>query len=223
MQPELGPPGIGIAESAAQESVSGVEKEDAAVGGGRRGREGGVVGGIAVGGESWGMDLGAGEDVGEQGLAAAEEEEVAVRVAEPRGGEGFIGEKGFEGGARVVEGVEAEVGGGGLRGDLEKAAAAATWGMWREKEERGAAREVDFGARGTEERAPGTADAGEREQVGEGGEVEEDGEEGEVGEVRPVSAIHHHHFWLRLQDERNHGYLQPELGRRKSGKTGFCR
>lgn len=54
------------------------------------------------------MDLGIDKDVDKQGLTAVEEE-VAMRVVKVRGEEGFIREKGFEGGARVFEGLEVEV------------------------------------------------------------------------------------------------------------------
>lgn len=76
---------------AAHEGVPGVEEEEAAVGGGRWRREGPVIEGDAVRGESREEDLGAGKDVGEDGVAAGattKEDEVPVGVGETKVGGG---------------------------------------------------------------------------------------------------------------------------------------
>lgn len=178
----LGPPGIGVtAERAVQESAFGEEEKETAAGGGGGGREGGIGEGAAVQTEPGEEELGAGEDVSEEGLAVntAEEEEVPMGVAEVEGGGGLVGEEGLKGG-NSVEGVDPAEGdhGGGLgwsRAHRPPEAAAGPGTGEGAEEERGAGREIEVGGvGGAEDGAPGSADAGYSEEIGEGVKAKDD-------------------------------------------------
>lgn len=52
------------------------------------------------------MNLDTSDNISEQHLMVANEEKVAIRVAEAKVSKGFIGDKRFEEGGRMVEGVE---------------------------------------------------------------------------------------------------------------------